>query len=113
MRPYSESFLEQTDHDLAFTREFEQAIAKVLSPASPTQSLQTLLQACQWGISASEKVELTIHCSDSEIRTQIVSQLLEIAILLKMLFGSAKITVLGSHYPLETTTEYITRYYRY
>jgi hypothetical protein len=113
MRPYSESFLEQTNHDLGFTREFEQAIAKVLSPTASTQSLQNLLQACQWGISSSEEIELIIYCPDSEIRTQIVSQLLEVAILLKMLFGSAKIKVLGSHYPLETTTDQITRYYRY
>lgn len=101
--------------DDAIARQFQQTATRYQQFSdSWSDSLKTWFAFCEWQIVPwGQGVELIIHCPSSNIRTQLLQNLLPIATRLKSLFGHSQIQIWGDCYPFVTTTEQVIQYHLY
>lgn len=109
----SESPFEPVDRAFIPATHPQQTVEEITPlPGSAHETLHQFLQGCSWQVHVTDIAELVAHCPDSRTRTQLINQLLDLSILLDTLYGATRIRILGSSYPLETTTDRVMGYYR-
>lgn len=114
MNKHSNDQFQADDRDQFNTANLMQAAKKYRSFANSLKtSVKSLLTFCEWWIVPNQgKIQLTINCPSSNIRTQIFQNLYDIAITMHNLFGDAKIIILGKQFTFESNSEQIINYHQ-